>query len=55
MEKSLMAGMNELEGAEEAFRDEVKEITVIRLRPEKDDSDTQSAMNYAIQDRCEED
>ena len=26
-----------------------KEIKVIRLRPEKDDSDTQSAMNYAIQ------
>lgn len=25
-----------------------KEIKVIRLRPEKDDSDTQSAMNYAI-------
>ena len=34
---------------QKSFRDEVKEITVIRLRPEKDDSDTQSAMNYAIQ------
>ena len=34
---------------QKSFRDEAKEITVIRLRPEKDDSDTQSAMNYAIQ------
>ena len=34
---------------EKRFRDEVKEIKVIRLKPEKDDSDTQSAMNYAIQ------
>ncbi len=25
-----------------------KEIKVIRLRPEKDDSDTQSAVNFAI-------
>ena len=34
---------------QKSFRDEVKEIKVIRLKPEKDDSDTQSAMNYAIQ------
>ena len=34
---------------QKSFRDEIKEIKVIRLRPEKDDSDTQSAMNYAIQ------
>ena len=33
---------------QKSFRDEIKEIKVIRLRPEKDDSDTQSAMNYAI-------
>ena len=29
--------------------EEKKEVEIIRLRPEKDDSDTQSAMNYAIQ------
>lgn len=34
---------------QKGFGDEIKEIKVIRLRPEKDDSDTQSAMNYAIQ------
>lgn len=28
--------------------EEKKQIEVVRLRPEKDDSDTQSAMNYAI-------
>ena len=33
---------------QKGFGDEIKEIKVIRLRPEKDDSDTQSAMNYAI-------
>ena len=38
---------------QKGFGNEKKEIKVIRLRPEKDDSDTQSAMNYAIQDRCE--
>lgn len=31
-----------------------KEIEVVRLRPEKDDSDTQSAMNYAIQNGAKE-
>ena len=35
--------------AQKGFGNEIKEIKVIRLRPEKDDSDTQSAMNYAIQ------
>lgn len=34
---------------QKGFGNEKKEIKVIRLRPEKDDSDTQSAMNYAIQ------
>ena len=34
--------------AQKGFGNEIKEIKVIRLRPEKDDSDTQSAMNYAI-------
>ena len=33
---------------QKGFGNEKKEIKVIRLRPEKDDSDTQSAMNYAI-------
>lgn len=28
--------------------EEQKEVEIVRLRPEKDDSDTQSAMNYAI-------
>ncbi len=41
-------GMNEWK-VQKGFRNEIKEIKVIRLRPEKDDSDTQSAMNYAIQ------
>lgn len=40
-------GMNEWK-VQKGFRNEIKEIKVIRLRPEKDDSDTQSAMNYAI-------
>lgn len=31
-----------------------KEIEVVRLRPEKDDSDTQSAMNYAIRTGAKE-
>ena len=35
--------------SQKGFENEKKEIKVIRLRPEKDDSDTQSAMNYAIQ------
>ena len=35
--------------AQKGFGNEIKEIKVIRLRREKDDSDTQSAMNYAIQ------
>ena len=39
---------------QKSFRDEAKEITVIRLRPEKDDSDTQSAMNYAIRTGAKE-
>ena len=34
--------------AQKGFGDKIKEIKVIRLKPEKDDSDTQSAMNYAI-------
>lgn len=33
---------------------EIKTIEVIRLRPEKDDSDTQSAMNYAIRTGAKE-
>ena len=33
---------------------EGKVVEVVRLRPEKDDSDTQSAMNYAIQDGAKE-
>ena len=40
-------GMKEWK-VQKGFRIEIKEIKVIRLRPEKDDSDTQSAMNYAI-------
>ena len=36
------------------FRNEKKEIKIIRLRPEKDDSDTQSAMNYAIRTGAKE-
>ena len=40
-------GMTEWK-VQKGFRNEIKEIKVIRLRPEKDDSDTQSAMNYAI-------
>ena len=40
-------GMNEWK-VQKGSRNEKKEIKVIRLRPEKDDSDTQSAMNYAI-------
>ena len=34
--------------------EEKKEVEIIRLRPEKDDSDTQSAMNYAIQTGAKE-
>ncbi|MEJ8773374.1 thiamine diphosphokinase [Blautia sp. HCN-1074] len=33
---------------------EGKVVEVVRLRPEKDDSDTQSAMNYAIQNGAKE-
>lgn len=33
---------------------EGKVVDVVRLRPEKDDSDTQSAMNYAIQNGAKE-
>ena len=33
---------------------EEKVVEVVRLRPEKDDSDTQSAMNYAIQNGAKE-
>ena len=33
---------------------EGKIVEVVRLRPEKDDSDTQSAMNYAIQNGAKE-
>ena len=33
---------------------ERKVVEVVRLRPEKDDSDTQSAMNYAIQNGAKE-
>ena len=40
-------GMTDLK-LQKCFGNEKKEIKVIRLRPEKDDSDTQSAMNYAI-------
>ena len=39
---------------QKSFRDEVKEITVIRLRPEKDDSDTQSAVNHMISEGSRE-
>lgn len=34
--------------------EEKKEVEIIRLRPEKDDSDTQSAMNYAIRTGAKE-
>ena len=46
-------GMNEWK-VQKGFRNEIKEIKVIRLRPEKDDSDTQSAMNYAIRTGAKE-
>lgn len=36
------------------FEKKPKDIDVIRLRPEKDDSDTQSAMNYAIRTGAKE-
>ena len=39
---------------QKSFRDEAKEITVIRLRPEKDDSDTQSAVNHMISEGSRE-
>ena len=39
---------------QKGFGNEKKEIKVIRLRPEKDDSDTQSAMNYAIRTGAKE-
>ena len=39
---------------QKGFRNEKKEIKIIRLRPEKDDSDTQSAMNYAIRTGAKE-
>lgn len=35
-------------------REEKKEVEIVRLRPEKDDSDTQSAMNYAIRTGAKE-
>ena len=38
----------------EQIKFDMKEIKVIRLRPEKDDSDTQSAMNYAIRTGAKE-
>ena len=46
-------GMTEWK-VQKGFRNEIKEIKVIRLRPEKDDSDTQSAMNYAIRTGAKE-
>lgn len=36
------------------FEKKPKDMDVIRLRPEKDDSDTQSAMNYAIRTGAKE-
>ena len=39
---------------QKGFGNGKKEIKVIRLRPEKDDSDTQSAMNYAIRTGAKE-
>ena len=47
-------GMTEWK-VQKGFGNEIKEIKVIRLRPEKDDSDTQSAMNYAIQNGAKKD
>ena len=38
----------------EMQKGEGKVVEVVRLRPEKDDSDTQSAMNYAIQNGAKE-
>ena len=50
---SEYGGMTEWK-VQKGFRNEIKEIKVIRLRPEKDDSDTQSAMNYAIRTGAKE-
>lgn len=37
-----------LSAAGEKYLDSLKETEIVRLKPEKDDSDTQSAVNFAI-------